>query len=59
LSARTGNPLPLQVTFVGKAGFLVADVNLAPLGPADYILDVNVGAAGATAHTKIAIRVRN
>lgn len=56
---RAGNPLPVQVTLAEKPGVLVADVNLAPLGPGDYILEVNVAGAGATARTKIAIRVQN
>ena len=54
---RAGNPLPLQVTLGEKPGVLVADVNLAPLAPGDYILELNVTGAGGSAKTKIAIRV--
>ncbi len=56
---RAGNPLPLQVTLGEKPGVLAADINLAPLGPGDYILEVTVGSSGTTAHTKVAIRVGN
>jgi VWFA-related protein len=56
---RAGNPLPVQVTLAERPGVLVADVNLAPLGPGDYILDVSVSGGGTSTHTKLAIRVQN
>ena len=56
---RAGNPLPVQVTLAEKTGALVADVNLAPLAPGDYILELRVTGAGSSANTKIAIRVQN
>jgi hypothetical protein len=56
---RAGNPLPVQVTLGEKPGVLAADVNLAPLGPGDYILELNVSGGGMTSKTKLAIRVQN
>ena len=55
-----GNALPVQVTLGEKPGaVLAADVNLAPLGPGDYIIELNVSGGGASVRTKIAIRVQN
>ncbi len=56
---RTGNPLPVQVTLGEKPGVLAADINLAPLGPGDYILELSVSAGTTMAKAKIAIRVQN
>ena len=56
---RQGHPLPVQVTLGERPGVLAADVNLAPLGPGDYIIELTATGAGATARTKIAIRVQN
>lgn len=56
---RAGNALPVQVTLAEKAGALVADVNLAPLGAGDYIIDLTVTSGLVTAKTKIAIRIGN
>lgn len=56
---RAGNPLPVLVTLGEKPGVLVADINLAPLGPGDYIVELTVSAGGQTSHTKLAIRVQN
>lgn len=56
---RAGNPLPVQVTLGEKDGVLAADVNLAPLGPGDYILEVSVSKGDASTRVKLAIRVKN
>lgn len=56
---RAGNPLPVQVNLGEKTGALVADVNLAPLGPGDYVIELSVSAGGKTTRTKIAIRVQS
>lgn len=56
---RAGNPLPVQVNLGEKTGALVADVNLAPLGPGDYVIELSVTAGGKTTRTKIAIRVQS
>ena len=49
----------MQVTLGEKPGVLVADVNLAPLGPGDYVIELNVSGGGKTVRTKIAIRVQS
>lgn len=57
---RAGNPLPVQVTLGEKPGaVLAADVNLAPLGPGDYVIELSVSGGGASVKTKLAIRVQN
>jgi hypothetical protein len=38
---------------------LAADLNLAPLGQGDYILEVTVAASGKTERIKLAIRVKS
>jgi VWFA-related protein len=56
---RMGAVLPLEVTLGEKPGVaLVADLNLAPLSPGDYVIELTVGAAGASETTYVAVRVR-
>lgn len=56
---RAGNPLPLQVTLAEKDGVLAADVNLAPLGPGDYVIELKVAGGAQNAKVKLAIRVQS
>jgi hypothetical protein len=46
-----------QAPAVNALATLSADVNLAPLGPGEYLIEVTVGSAGATERRLIAIRV--
>jgi hypothetical protein len=56
-----GQPIPVNVTAIERevAGkpILAADLNLAPLSPADYVLELTVTAGGDTATKYVAIRV--
>ncbi len=58
---RTGRALPIGVTLsertVGDRTLLVADVDLAPLGPGDYIVEIRASGGGKTDRQLIAIRV--
>lgn len=56
---RAGNPLPVQVTLGEQPGVLAADVNLAPLAPGDYIIEVVASAGGVTSRATLAIRVQS
>lgn len=56
---RSGNALPLQVTVAEKDGVLAADVNLAPLGPGDYVIELKVASGPQNAKVKLAIRVQS
>jgi hypothetical protein len=58
---RTGAPLPVEVTLSEKPGaVLAADLNLAPLGPGDYIIELSVTTEGGKSSTQLlALRVRN
>jgi hypothetical protein len=61
LLSRTGQPMPVQVAATerdvdGRTMFAV-DLNLAPLGPGEYVIEITVG-SGATSEQKLmAIRV--
>jgi VWFA-related protein len=60
---RRGQPLPLNVTVTerpaegGGGPVLAADVNLAPLAPGDYLIEVTAGAGGQTVRRLVAIRL--
>jgi VWFA-related protein len=58
---RRGQPLAVNVTLAeppaGDRPTLVGDVNLAPLAPGDYLVELVVGRAGATERHLVAIRV--
>ena len=58
---RTGEPLAILVAATVRddpaGAVVVADVNLAPLGAGDYLIEVTVTAAGVTEKHLIAIRV--
>ncbi len=61
---RRGQPLPIDATVTERpaqggapGSVLVADVNLGPLAPADYVLEVTAGHGTDTERRLIAIRV--
>jgi hypothetical protein len=58
---RRGQPLPLDATLTERddAGrtTLVADLNLAPLSPGDYVLEVVVASGADTQRRQIGMRV--
>ena len=58
---RRGQPLPLDVTVserdAGSGPLLVADLNLAPLGPGDYLIEITAGRGADTERQVIAIRI--
>ncbi len=58
---RRGQPLPIDVTLTERQGasgsVLAADLNLAPLAAADYVIELNVGHGAETDHKLIAFRV--
>jgi len=56
---RTGSPLPVGVTLAEKPGAIVADLVLGPLGPGDYLIELQVTGGGASMRQLVAIRVQN
>lgn len=60
---RSGQPLPLNATVTerpaeaGGRSVLAADVNLAPLAPGDYLIEVTAGAGSQTARRLLAFRL--
>lgn len=58
---RTGAPLPVEVNLSEKPGaVLAADLNLAPLGPGDYVIELTFMPEGGKATTQLlALRIRN
>jgi len=58
---RRGQALPIDVTLTERQGtsgsLLAADLNLAPLAAADYIIELNVGHGTDAEHKLIAFRV--
>ena len=58
LLSRTGQPLAVAATVTERDPMTLAiDINLAPLGPGDYLVEVLVGAGAETEQRLIAIRV--
>ena len=58
---RRGQPLPIEATLTERTAtsgtVLVADVNLGPLAPADYVLDVTASHGADTERRLVAFRV--
>jgi len=58
---RRGQPLPLEVTLTERGTadrpILAADLNLAPFGAGDYVIELTGDAAGRTGLSLVAIRV--
>ncbi len=58
---RRGQPLPLEVALTERSAtsgpVLAADVNLGPLAPADYLIEVTAGHGTDTERKLVAIRV--
>jgi hypothetical protein len=59
LLSRTGQPLAVSVTLRAppSRSVLAADVNLAPLGAGDHVIEVTAGTGAKTERKLIAIRV--
>jgi VWFA-related protein len=58
LLGRTGQPLAIAATVTERdASTLAVDVNLAPLGPGNYVVEVTAGAGAETERRLVAIRV--
>lgn len=62
LLAKDSKPLPIPVNVTerttGDQQVLAADLNLAPLAPGDYVIELSVGAGLASETKYVAIRVR-
>jgi VWFA-related protein len=58
---RKGQPLPIEATLTERTApagtVLAADVNLGPLAPADYLIDVTVGHGADSEHRVVAFRI--
>ena len=61
LLSRTGQPLAVTAAVTERElnnhQFLAVDVNLAPLGAGDYVIEVTAGATEKTERRLVAIRV--
>jgi hypothetical protein len=59
LLGKNGLPLAVGVTLteIPNTTALAADVNLAPLGPGDYVIEVTAGSGATTERKFLAIRV--
>jgi hypothetical protein len=61
LLTRAGQPLPVQATVTERdidgQAMLAVDVNLAPLGPGDYLIELAIGAGTTSERKLVAIRV--
>ena len=58
LLGATGQPLAVSVTVAEpQADTLAADLNLAPLGPGDYVIELTAGSGGQTEMKYVGIRV--
>jgi VWFA-related protein len=56
---RAGHVLPVNVTLAEQPGVIVADLVLGPLGPGDYMIELQVSGGGTSARQLVAIRVQN
>jgi hypothetical protein len=54
---RNGRPLPLVVALTVQADKIAADLNLAPLGEGDYVIELTAGANGQVEKQLLAFRV--
>ena len=54
---RNGRPLPLVVALTVQADKIEADLNLAPLGEGDYVIELTAGANGQVEKQLVAFRV--